>query len=63
MKPLQNLNKVSTHNEGNFFFFLRVNEKLEGESKLFFYEVADEIITKQGADEALMLVCTQMYKT
>lgn len=47
-----------------FFFFLRVNEKLKGETKLFFFnEVADEIITKQGADEALILVCTQMYKT
>lgn len=43
---------------------MRVNEKLEGEGKLFFlYKVVDKIITKQGADEALILVCTQMYKT
>lgn len=45
------------------FFFFEGEWKTGMGKQTFFYEVADEIITKQGADEALILVCTQMYKT
>lgn len=45
------------------FFFEGEWKTGRGKQTFFFYEVADEIITKQRADEALILVCTQMYKT
>lgn len=37
MKPLQNLNKVSTHNEGNFFFFWGWMKNWNGKANFFLW--------------------------